>query len=304
MKIDIGSGRAQKKIWGAVLTLLCGCGLSISALAQSTVQYIHTDALGSPVAITDSAGNLVERNAFDPYGQSLGQAPMDAPGFTGHMSDSATSLTYMEQRYYDPQISKFLSVDPVTTFSNPTGAFNRYWYANNNPQRFIDLDGRAAKDAPKPPPPPVPTLPAVQATAPPIQDMAGMTVTAPRMEPLARPISWPSITIGISSTASAWLAAPLLFFASPDPCGYRCGELNATLSKIPDVPSVGPPGQWIDGRRRSRLYGPDGRPKVDIDNPHQGADYPHVHDWVDGVREHPGREIPDTPTQESDTKGD
>ena len=41
-----------------------------------------------------------------------------------------------------PQIGRFLSVDPVTAYENPLGAFNRYKYANNNPYRFTDPDGR------------------------------------------------------------------------------------------------------------------------------------------------------------------
>ncbi|WP_313036757.1 RHS repeat-associated core domain-containing protein, partial [Stenotrophomonas acidaminiphila] len=47
-----------------------------------------------------------------------------------------------QQRYYDPLIPRFLSVDPITAYSNPVGAFNRYWYANNNPYKFTDPDGR------------------------------------------------------------------------------------------------------------------------------------------------------------------
>lgn len=54
-------------------------------------------------------------------------------------------------------------------------------------------------------------------------------------------------------------------------------------------PDVGPPDGHIDGPRRGRDYGPDGRPIRDYDNPHQGADYPHVHEWPSGVREEPGR---------------
>lgn len=50
----------------------------------------------------------------------------------------------MQQRYYDPLIPHFLSVDPVTAYS-VGGAFNRYWYANANPYRMIDPDGRQAK---------------------------------------------------------------------------------------------------------------------------------------------------------------
>jgi len=48
------------------------------------------------------------------------------------------------QRYYDPQIGRFLSVDPVSSNPSTGGNFNRYWYANNNPYTFVDPDGRCA----------------------------------------------------------------------------------------------------------------------------------------------------------------
>jgi RHS repeat-associated protein len=66
---------------------------------------------------------------------------VDRPGFTGHVKDAQTGMNYMQQRYYDPMIGRFLSVDPVTATS-VGGNFNRYWYANDNPYRFIDPDGR------------------------------------------------------------------------------------------------------------------------------------------------------------------
>ncbi len=49
----------------------------------------------------------------------------------------------MQQRYYDPRVGRFWSVDPVTVDS-VGGNFNRYWYANNNPYKFSDPDGRLA----------------------------------------------------------------------------------------------------------------------------------------------------------------
>jgi RHS repeat-associated protein len=85
---------------------------------------------------------VLERSEFEPYGKLLNRPLEDGPGYTGHVSDAATGLSYMQQRYYDPQIGRFLSVDPVTALSNPVGAFNRYWYANNNPYKFTDPDGR------------------------------------------------------------------------------------------------------------------------------------------------------------------
>lgn len=123
---------------------LCFALVTFSVNAEEVVRYIHTDALGSPVAESDDAGSIVARFAYDPYGASIGQGLQDAPGYTGHVSDSSTGLTYMQQRYYDPDVALFLSVDPVTAISDPIGTFSRYRYANGNPYAYIDPDGRRA----------------------------------------------------------------------------------------------------------------------------------------------------------------
>ncbi|KAF1690890.1 hypothetical protein CSC64_10725 [Pseudoxanthomonas koreensis] len=68
------------------------------------------------------------------------------PGFTGHVMDAGTGLTYMQERYMDPRLGVFLSVDPVTAYSDPVRMFNRYAYAFNNPYKFTDPDGRAPQD--------------------------------------------------------------------------------------------------------------------------------------------------------------
>src|SRR5690554_996943 len=48
----------------------------------------------------------------------------------------------MQQRYYDPAVGRFLSVDPVTAYEKPMTNFNPYVYALNNPYKFVDPDGR------------------------------------------------------------------------------------------------------------------------------------------------------------------
>jgi RHS repeat-associated protein len=126
-----------------VLMLLLGLAGINRAQAQDVVYY-HTDALGTPVVMTDSSGNVItgSRREFEPYGRQLSPTPVaDGPGYTGHVSDAATGLDYMQQRYYDPLCGCFLSVDPVAV-DKVGGNFNRYWYAINNPYRFKDLDGR------------------------------------------------------------------------------------------------------------------------------------------------------------------
>lgn len=120
-------------------------GLAAGASAQTTiVEYIHTDALGSPVAVTDASGAVIPGQAqvYEPYGAPISHGPSDGPGFTGHVEDSATGLTYMQQRYFDPSIGRFLSVDPIRTGTRSGRGMSRYAYANNNPISSIDPDGR------------------------------------------------------------------------------------------------------------------------------------------------------------------
>lgn len=128
-----------------VVVLAVWLAVASVASAQTAVEYIHTDALGTPVAVTNSAGAVIERSVYEPYGQLINRPLTDGPGFTGHVQDAATGLTYMQQRYYDPQAAVFLSVDPVSALGAPPGLFNRYRYANHNPFSLKDPDGRQAK---------------------------------------------------------------------------------------------------------------------------------------------------------------
>ncbi len=114
---------------------------SISATAGETVRYVHTDHLGTPIVWTDKDGNVIRTAEYEPYGLQVSGPVTDGPGYTGHVEDAATGLTYMQQRYYDPGIGMFLSIDPVTAYGNPVGQFNRYRYANGNPYAFIDPNG-------------------------------------------------------------------------------------------------------------------------------------------------------------------
>jgi RHS repeat-associated protein len=93
--------------------------------------------------VTTETRALVERREYEPYGyQTAPFALKDGPGYTGHVTDAATGLVYMQQRYYDPVIGRFLSVDPVAADDSSGANFNRYKYAANNPYRYTDPDGR------------------------------------------------------------------------------------------------------------------------------------------------------------------
>jgi RHS repeat-associated protein len=61
---------------------------------------------------------------------------------------NASGLTYMQARYYDPVIGRFLSIDPVgfVESGNNPAMFNRYGYGFNDPVNKIDPDGKQALD--------------------------------------------------------------------------------------------------------------------------------------------------------------
>ena len=109
--------------------------------ALHTVTYLHTDLLGSPVVETSPTRVASNRSYYAPYGEVRNRT-VDGAGYTGHYQDGDSGLTYMQQRYYDPLSGRFLSIDPVVADPKTGGNFNRYWYANNNPYRYTDPDGR------------------------------------------------------------------------------------------------------------------------------------------------------------------
>ncbi|MBP9154352.1 MAG: hypothetical protein KBF48_05385 [Xanthomonadales bacterium] len=128
--------------------LLSGAPLSRNAQGDPVVtyqlRYIHTDALGSPVLETNTAGEEIAgtRTLYEPFGAPLTTPREGAPSYTGHQFDSSTGLSYAQQRYYDPQLGVFYSPDPMTVDTHSAINFNRYAYANNSPYRFVDPDGR------------------------------------------------------------------------------------------------------------------------------------------------------------------
>jgi RHS repeat-associated protein len=115
---------------------------------SETILYNHNDALGSQVALSDSSQAVPLRKDYDPYG-GMASIPNNRPGHTGHAMDVPTGMTYMQQRYYDASIGRFLSTDPVSPDPSSGDHFARYRYASNNPFRFVDPDGRRDRDTAK-----------------------------------------------------------------------------------------------------------------------------------------------------------
>jgi len=117
----------------------------LARISNGAVTYLHPNHIGSAQSGTTSSGAVAWREQYTPFGEEVRSvsANDNLAGFTGHIKDSATGLSYMKARYYDPVIGRFLSVDPMTMMHmdmNPS-YFNRYAYTSNNPINLVDPTG-------------------------------------------------------------------------------------------------------------------------------------------------------------------
>lgn len=129
----------MKKLMAVALVWLA---LVVGHSAQAgTVTYVYSDPQGTPLAEADANGNVTATFDYRPYGaQALG-SPKSGPGYTGHVNDADSGLVYMQMRYYDPQVGRFLSTDPLRNQPANIGNINAYSYALNNPNLFVDPSG-------------------------------------------------------------------------------------------------------------------------------------------------------------------
>lgn len=120
--------------------------LDINNHVDEKVIFTHFDHLGSTIGESNEQGRLTRRYRYEPFGKSTGYNDnKNEPGYTGHVFDQNLGLNYMLARYYDPEIGRFYSNDPVGyTTTNPVMSFNRYLYANNNPYKYTDPNGEFA----------------------------------------------------------------------------------------------------------------------------------------------------------------
>jgi len=131
--------------------LMTGLRTGKDGLALSRDQeYYHLDRNGTIRSITDQKGATITRLSYSAFGtpgladstqNRLSQdSSLNRFYYAGHRWDSASGLYYFGTRFYDPRIGQFLSPDDETIIAS--GRINTYTYARNNPNRWIDPDGR------------------------------------------------------------------------------------------------------------------------------------------------------------------
>ena len=99
--------------------------------------YFMQDHFDSTVGLTDSGGDVTDSNSYDSFGNATNGLSTRYQ-FTGREFDSFRGLQYSRARFYDPQIGRFISEDPIGFCG---GDVNLYGYARNNPLMFKDPMG-------------------------------------------------------------------------------------------------------------------------------------------------------------------
>lgn len=97
----------------------------VLAVDKSGASYFYLkDHLGTVNDIISSAGNLVQHYVYSPFGKivrienaagaDITTTPMveNFYTFTGREFDKESGLHYYRARYYDPEVGRFLTVDP------------------------------------------------------------------------------------------------------------------------------------------------------------------------------------------------
>ena len=115
-------------------------------------------AQGNIIALLDNAGGVVVQYVYDAWGN---HAVLDENGndltdsshignrnpfrYRGYFYDEETGLYYLQTRYYDPEIGRFLNMDDVS-YADPEQfhGLNLYAYCGNDPVNNIDPTGHFA----------------------------------------------------------------------------------------------------------------------------------------------------------------
>ncbi|CAI2794329.1 Cell wall-associated polypeptide CWBP200 [Serratia ficaria] len=111
---------------------------------SAEIYWYHTDLNSAPLEVTDAAGNLRWSGNYDTFGKLQGQtvegaarrngAQYDQPlRYAGQYQDDESGLHYNLFRYYEPEVGRFTTQDPIGLH----GGLNLYQYAPN-PLGWVD----------------------------------------------------------------------------------------------------------------------------------------------------------------------
>ena len=124
-------------------------GSAYSFIYNGTQYYYVCNLQGDVVKILNTSGAVVASYTYDAWGKvtssgSIGQ--INPIRYRGYYYDTDTGFYYLQSRYYDPTVKRFISADD-TSLIGANGdfiSFNLYAYCLNNPINSVDPNGNSA----------------------------------------------------------------------------------------------------------------------------------------------------------------
>jgi RHS repeat-associated protein len=108
----------------------------LAQIHNGSLHHLHTDHLGTPLEASNEAGDITWRMTYRSWGNVVTEEITEISQklrFQGQYFDTETGLHYNRFRYYDPNLGRFASQDPVGLY----GGANAYEYAPN-PISWVD----------------------------------------------------------------------------------------------------------------------------------------------------------------------
>jgi len=123
-------------------------GTPMSVTYNGTNYYYATNVQGDVTAILNTSGTAVVQYTYDAWGKILATTGSMASTlgahnplrYRGYVYDTETTLYYLQSRYYNPAMGRFISSDSVTSTGGLLGS-NLFTYCLNNPVNMSDSSG-------------------------------------------------------------------------------------------------------------------------------------------------------------------
>lgn len=121
------------------------------AITEGNTRYFYIlNQQGDVVGIVNGNGSFVVQYFYDAWGRLLSTAGalsstlgVNNPlRYRGYVYDTETGFYYLQSRYYNPEMGRFINADNQLSFSDSTG-LNLFAYCNNNPPKHRDPSGHA-----------------------------------------------------------------------------------------------------------------------------------------------------------------
>ena len=107
--------------------------------------YYFTNAQGDVTRIEDPNGNVLATYAYDAWGRNYSASGsmqnINPLRYRGYYQDAETNFYYLQSRYYDPSIARFINADSYASTGQGFLGYNMFAYCGNNPVSRVDADG-------------------------------------------------------------------------------------------------------------------------------------------------------------------